>query len=74
MKNALVSPDEVRHRPVSTGRDGAMAQGPRPDEVITGDWLPRRGPLSIGLTGGASTPQNIMGRVVDTLAEFAAHA
>ena len=70
----LVSPDEVRHRPVSTGRQGATAQGPRHDEAITGDWLPRRGPLSIGLTAGASTPQNIMGRVIETLAEFAAHA
>jgi 4-hydroxy-3-methylbut-2-enyl diphosphate reductase IspH len=42
--------------------------------IVCDDWLPRRGPLSIGLTAGASTPKNIIGRVVDTLAAFAAHA
>ena len=70
----LVSPDEVRHRPASAGPPVATAHGPRQDDVITRDWLPRRGPLSIGLTAGASTPTNIIGQVIETLAELAAHA
>ena len=70
----LVSPDEVRHRPVNPSRDVASAHGREHDEGMARDWLPRRGPLSIGLTAGASTPKNIIGRVVETLAEFAAHA
>ena len=70
----LVSPDEVRHRPVNPSRDVASTHGREHDEGMARDWLPRRGPLSIGLTAGASTPKNIIGRVVETLAEFAAHA
>ena len=70
----LVSADEVRHRPVSAGCAGASAPGHPHDDVSARDWLPRRGPLSIGLTAGASTPTKIIGRVVETLAAFAAHA
>ncbi len=70
----LVSPDEVCHRPASAGPPVATAQGPRHDDVITRDWLSRRGPQSIGLTAGASTPTNIIGQVIETLAELAAHA
>ena len=70
----LVSPDEVSHRPVSTGREVASPHSHEHDEGIARDWLPRPGPLSIGLTAGASTPKNIIGRIVETLAEFAAHA
>ena len=70
----LVSPDVVRHRPVSTGREVAPAHDGRQGEVVARHWLPRSGPLSIGLTAGASTPTNIIGRVVETLAEFATRA
>jgi len=60
----LVSRDEVRHRPVgapstTTGR-----------EEVTRDWLPASGPLNIGLTAGASTPNNIVGHVIKQLDVF----
>jgi 4-hydroxy-3-methylbut-2-enyl diphosphate reductase len=56
----LLSRDEVRHRDVATRR-----------EVVTRDWLPA-GPVSIGLTSGASTPDNLVEAVVRTLEAFTA--
>ncbi len=62
---SLVSAREIRHRPI----------GPPPTEgnieVVTSDWLPAAGPVSIGLTAGASTPNNIVGQVIAALAGFA---
>jgi len=60
----LLSKDEVRHRPVgapstTTGR-----------EETTRDWLPLTGALHIGLTAGASTPNNIVGQVIKRLEDF----
>jgi 4-hydroxy-3-methylbut-2-enyl diphosphate reductase len=40
-------------------------------EVVTRNWLPA-GPVSVGLTAGASTPNNIVGQVISRLAELAA--
>lgn len=57
--DCLVSRDEIRHRPV-----GAKA------EVTATGWLPREGPVSIGLTSGASTPDNLVGAAIRKLAEF----
>ncbi len=54
----LISRDEIRHRPVDSKT-----------EVTTADWLPS-GPVAIGLTSGASTPDNLVGAVVEKLAEF----
>jgi len=62
---SLVSADEVRHRPIgppSTARNV---------EVVTRGWLPKDGPIAIGLTAGASTPNNIVGQVMAALAGFA---
>jgi len=61
--DCLVSAQEIRHRPV-----GAKA------EVSTTSWLPPAGPVTIGLTSGASTPDNLMGAVVARLAGFAGPA
>ncbi len=61
--DCLVSAGEIRHRPV-----GAKA------EVSTTPWLPPAGPVAIGLTSGASTPDNLMGAVVARLAGFAGPA
>jgi 4-hydroxy-3-methylbut-2-en-1-yl diphosphate reductase len=58
--DCLVSAVEIRHRPV-----GAKA------EVQTTQWLPTDGPLTIGLTSGASTPDNLVGAVAAKLADFA---
>jgi 4-hydroxy-3-methylbut-2-enyl diphosphate reductase len=35
-------------------------------EVVTRDWLPS-GPLAVGLTSGASTPDNLVERVIRRL-------
>jgi 4-hydroxy-3-methylbut-2-en-1-yl diphosphate reductase len=51
----IVGGDEIRHRPVGHG-----------GEVATAGWLPD-GPLSIGLTAGASTPNNVVGEVLERL-------
>ncbi len=57
--DCLVSATQIRHRPV-----GAKA------EVTTADWLPLEGPVSIGLTSGASTPDNLVGAAIGRLTEF----
>ena len=58
--DCLVSALEIRHRPV-----GSKA------EVPATNWLPASGPVTIGLTSGASTPDNLVGAVVAKLADFA---
>ncbi len=58
--DCLVSAGEIRHRPI-----GAKA------EVSTTSWFPPAGPVTIGLTSGASTPDNLVGAVVARLAGFA---
>ncbi len=60
----LVSKTEVRYRPV-----GPPSTAVRPEETLR-DWLPAIGPLTIGLTAGASTPNNIVGQVIRRLEEF----
>jgi 4-hydroxy-3-methylbut-2-enyl diphosphate reductase len=63
----LVSADAIRHRPIPP--PGAP-KGPVA-EVETLDWLrPEHGPVTIGLTAGASTPNNIVGDVVRRLEAF----
>ncbi len=56
--DCLASPGEIRHRPV-----GSKA------EVTATGWLPD-GPVSIGLTSGASTPDNLVGAAIIKLTEF----
>ncbi|MEQ1730283.1 MAG: 4-hydroxy-3-methylbut-2-enyl diphosphate reductase [Vicinamibacterales bacterium] len=57
--DCLLSRDEIRHRPI-----GAKA------EVISTNWLPPSGPVTIGLTSGASTPDNLVGSAVARLDTF----
>jgi 4-hydroxy-3-methylbut-2-en-1-yl diphosphate reductase len=47
-----IEPEGIRHRPL-----GSSA------EVTRADWLPE-GPVRVGLTAGASTPNNVVGDVV----------
>ena len=61
----LLSAGQIRHRPV-----GAPSTV-RADEVVTEGWLPLTGRVAIGLTAGASTPNNIVGQVIETIERFA---
>jgi 4-hydroxy-3-methylbut-2-enyl diphosphate reductase len=58
--DCLMSADEIRYRPVGQPSTGAVA------EAVTRQWLPA-GPVALGLTAGASTPNNIIGEVIERL-------
>ena len=57
--DCLESREAIRHRPV-----GSKV------EVTTRGWLPASGTLSVGLTSGASTPDNLMGATIERLQSF----
>jgi 4-hydroxy-3-methylbut-2-enyl diphosphate reductase len=57
--DCVVSAREIRHRPVGDKT-----------EVTASGWLPLEGPVSIGLTSGASTPDNLVGAAISRLTEF----
>jgi 4-hydroxy-3-methylbut-2-en-1-yl diphosphate reductase len=58
--DCLESAETIRHRPAG-GKQEVRAAG----------WLPATGPLTVGLTAGASTPDNLVGTTVRRLAELA---
>jgi 4-hydroxy-3-methylbut-2-en-1-yl diphosphate reductase len=60
----LMSPDAIRHRPVGAP---STAKG---IEAVTEGWLKKETPVVIGLTAGASTPNNIVGEVIRKLDAF----
>ena len=59
--DGLMSPDEIRHRCVGDKT-----------EVVTRSWLPADGPIRVGLTSGASTPDNLVEVTVRKLEAFTA--
>jgi 4-hydroxy-3-methylbut-2-enyl diphosphate reductase len=59
----MVSETELRHRPVGAPSTTVGI------EMVARDWLPA-GPVVIGLTAGASTPNNIVGEVIQRLEQF----
>jgi 4-hydroxy-3-methylbut-2-en-1-yl diphosphate reductase len=56
---ALLSASGIRHRPIGSKQ-----------EVIGHDWLPA-GQVSVGLTSGASTPDNLVDQVIRRLDQLA---
>jgi 4-hydroxy-3-methylbut-2-enyl diphosphate reductase len=54
----LRSADEIRHRPVGSK-----------NELTTTGWLSKEGRVTIGLTSGASTPDNLVGATIAKLTE-----
>jgi 4-hydroxy-3-methylbut-2-en-1-yl diphosphate reductase len=63
--DCLVSASEIRHRPVGPPSTTVGI------ETLTRDWLPLSGELRVGLTAGASTPNNIVGEVIRRIRGFA---
>jgi len=61
----MVSSIELRHRPVGAPSTTVGV------ESVARDWLPRSGRIVVGLTAGASTPNNIVGEVIQRLESFA---
>jgi 4-hydroxy-3-methylbut-2-enyl diphosphate reductase len=55
----LRSPEEIRHRPVGAKQ-----------EVTSTGWLPPADAVTIGLTSGASTPDNLVGAAIAKLEAF----
>jgi 4-hydroxy-3-methylbut-2-enyl diphosphate reductase len=58
--DGLVSADLVRHRDVTTKQ-----------EISTTGWLPAEGPLRVGITSGASTPDNLVEQTILALDRYA---
>lgn len=54
----LVDAEQIRHKPFG-----------QKEEIITRDWLPK-GEIKLGITAGASTPNNIMGEVLTRLIDM----
>jgi 4-hydroxy-3-methylbut-2-enyl diphosphate reductase len=59
--DCLLSASRIRHRPVGMK-----------SEVTADGWLPAAGPVVIGLTAGASTPDNLVGAAIEKLGAFCA--
>ena len=54
----ILSADKIRHKPVG-----------KFNPIVTESWLPAR-PLQIGITSGASTPNQVMGGVIERILSF----
>ena len=62
----VVSAAQIRHRPIGAPSTAGIA------EETARDWLPATGAVSLGLTAGASTPNSVVGEVVERLEAAAA--
>ena len=60
-----LEPNLIRHRPI-----GLPSTAPAAEQEAR-DWFPTAGPVTVGLTAGASTPNNIVGQVIERLESFA---
>ncbi len=62
--DCMMSGEDIRHRPI-----GAPSTTVGIEDVAHG-WLPAGRPVVVGLTAGASTPNNIVGEVIRKLESF----
>ena len=62
--DCMMSGEDIRHRPI-----GAPSTTVGLEDVAHG-WLPAGRPVVVGLTAGASTPNNIVGEVIRKLESF----
>ena len=62
--SCLTSISKLRHLPSTTSTGTSV-------DRVEHHWLPLSGKLSIGVSAGASTPDNIVGKVISRLAELA---
>jgi 4-hydroxy-3-methylbut-2-enyl diphosphate reductase len=60
----LLSAEEIRHHPT----DAPLGDH---SEIVARQWMPGDGPVVCGVTAGASTPNNIIGHVVERLERYA---
>jgi len=58
--HGLISPRKIFHKPPQPGAQ----------PIVGEDWLPVRRPLEIGLTAGASTPNKVIGEVIQRLIDW----
>ncbi|MFO7301674.1 MAG: 4-hydroxy-3-methylbut-2-enyl diphosphate reductase [Acidobacteriota bacterium] len=65
--DCIADDGSIRHRPIGAPSTAAVP------ETLTRNWLPP-GSVSIGLTAGASTPNNIVGEVIERLERLAVRA
>lgn len=56
--DCLLDDGSIRHRPLG-----------QKETIVSQDWLPK-GEISIGITAGASTPNKVMGDVLEKILEF----
>ncbi|MEZ5318491.1 MAG: 4-hydroxy-3-methylbut-2-enyl diphosphate reductase [Vicinamibacterales bacterium] len=66
--DCLVSATDIRHRPIGQPSTAGVP------ETVTSGWLPAEGRLAVGLTAGASTPNNLVGQVIERLRALALNA
>ncbi|HYP25652.1 MAG TPA: 4-hydroxy-3-methylbut-2-enyl diphosphate reductase [Blastocatellia bacterium] len=60
--SCIISSSEIRHKPVGGN-----------EEVVTRDWLPG-GEVTVGITAGASTPDQLVGGVIDRIVNCCSEA
>ncbi|MBF0104687.1 MAG: 4-hydroxy-3-methylbut-2-enyl diphosphate reductase [Deltaproteobacteria bacterium] len=56
--DCIINNKKIRHKPYN-----------KKEEIMTSNWLPD-GPVSIGITAGASTPNKVIGDVIERIISF----
>ena len=67
--DCLLSGDSIRHRTATTAvtNTGDHSRA----EIVTHEWFPPKGRVTVAVTAGASTPDSIVGDVLGRLGSFA---